>query len=62
MIDALSHCWYFLQAKEFYFTKTVEVDKLKRENASQKDIEKAEARVNKACMTTIVPSIFNNNK
>ena len=39
-----------LQTKEFYYTKTVEVDRLKRENASQKDVEKAEARVNKACM------------
>ena len=39
----------FLQAKEFYYAKTVEVERLKRENATQKDIEKAEIRVNKAC-------------
>ncbi|XP_017491537.1 PREDICTED: F-BAR domain only protein 2-like [Rhagoletis zephyria] len=37
------------KAKEFYYAKTVEVERLKRENASQKDIEKAEIRVNKAC-------------
>lgn len=37
------------KAKEFYHSKTVEIEKLRRENASQKDIEKAEGRVNKAC-------------
>ena len=45
LIDML----FYFQAKEFYHVKTIEVDRLKRENASQKDIEKAEARVNKAC-------------
>lgn len=39
-----------LKAKEFYYAKQVEVDRLKRDSASsQKDVEKAEARLNKAC-------------
>ncbi|XP_027205905.2 F-BAR domain only protein 2 isoform X1 [Dermatophagoides pteronyssinus] len=38
------------KAKEFYYSKTVEIDRLRKENASQKDIEKAETRANKACV------------
>lgn len=38
------------KAKEFYYSKTVEIDRLRKENASQKDIEKAETRTNKACV------------
>lgn len=38
------------KAKEFYYSKVIEVDRLKKEgNASPKDIEKAEARLGKAC-------------
>ncbi|UXI18148.1 STE20-related kinase adapter protein alpha [Sarcoptes scabiei] len=37
------------KAKEFYHSKTVEVERFRRDNSSQKDIEKAEARLNKAC-------------
>nr|XP_046914748.1 F-BAR domain only protein 2-like [Dermatophagoides farinae] len=38
------------KAKEFYYSKTIEIDRLRKENASQKDIEKAETRTNKACI------------
>ncbi|KAL3869316.1 hypothetical protein ACJMK2_042010 [Sinanodonta woodiana] len=38
-----------LKAKEIYHTRCLEVEKLKRDNASQKDIEKAETKCKKAC-------------
>lgn len=38
-----------MKAKEFYNAKVIECERLKRENGSQKDIEKAEIRLNKAC-------------
>ncbi|KAK3583214.1 hypothetical protein CHS0354_015379 [Potamilus streckersoni] len=38
-----------LKAKEIYHTRCLEVEKLKRDNASQKDVEKAETRCKKAC-------------
>ncbi|XP_046338144.2 F-BAR domain only protein 2-like isoform X2 [Haliotis rufescens] len=37
------------KAKEIYHTRCAELERLRRENASQKDIEKAETKYKKAC-------------
>lgn len=50
------------KAKEFYYSKTVEIDRLRKENASQKDIEKAETRANKACKFLTKIYIISNYK
>lgn len=47
MLNTL-HSSTLRQSKEFYYTKTVELERLRKENAPSKDVEKAESRQQKA--------------